>query len=47
MVINDVENGLLKIINIKEKLPEANLKLICIEKRLTEASRRFISDYLK
>lgn len=47
MIIEDVENGLLKIINIKEKLPKVNLKLICIEKRLTEASHRFISDYLK
>ncbi len=47
MIINDVENGLLKIINIKEKLPKVNLKLICMEKRLTEASHRFISDYLE
>ena len=47
MVTKDVGNGLLKIINIKEDLPKVNLKLICIEKRLTEASRRFIDDYLK
>lgn len=47
MVTKDVGNDLLKIINIKEDLPKVNLKLICIEKRLTEASRRFIDDYLK
>lgn len=47
MVIKDVESGLLKIIDIKEDLPKASLKLICLEKRLTEASHQFISDYLK
>lgn len=47
MIVKDVENGLLKIINIKEELPKVNLKLICIEKRLTEASHRFINDYLQ
>ena len=47
MVINDVESGLLKIIDIKEHLPKASLKLICLEKRLTEASHKLISDYLK
>lgn len=47
MVIKDVESGLLKIIDIKEHLPKASLKLICLEKRLTEASHKFISDYLK
>ena len=47
MVIKDVESGLLKIIDIKEDLPKASLKLICLEKRLTEASHKFISDYLK
>ena len=47
MVIGDVESGLLKIIDIKEDLPKASLKLICLEKRLTEASHKFISDYLK
>ena len=47
MVIKDVESGLLKIIDIKEHLPKASLKLICLEKRLTEASHQFISDYLK
>lgn len=47
MVIKDVESGLLKIIDIKEDLPKDSLKLICLEKRLTEASHKFISDYLK
>lgn len=47
MIIKDVESGLLKIIDIKEDLPKASLKLICLEKRLTEASHKFISDYLK
>ena len=47
MVIKDVESGLLKIIDIKDHLPKASLKLICLEKRLTEASHKFISDYLK
>ena len=47
MVIKDVESGLLKIIDIKEDLPKDSLKLICLEKRLTEASHQFISDYLK
>lgn len=47
MIVKDVESGLLKIIDIKEDLPKASLKLICLEKRLTEASHKFISDYLK
>lgn len=47
MIIKEVESGLLRIIDIKEELPKVNLKLICIEKRLTEASHRFIDDYLK
>lgn len=47
MIIEDVECGLFKIIDIEEELPKVNLKLICIEKRLTEASRQFINDYLK
>ena len=47
MVKGDVNSGNLKIIKIKEKLPEIKLNLICKEKNLTEASRRFIDEYLK
>ena len=47
MVKGDVNSGNLEIIKIKEKLPEIKLNLICKEKNLTEASRRFIDEYLK
>lgn len=47
MVKNDIENGSLKEIKIYEKLPEVSLNLICKQRNLTEASRRFIDEYLK
>lgn len=47
MVKSDIENGELKEIKIYEKLPEISLNLICKERNLTEASRRFIDEYLK
>lgn len=47
MVKGDIDRGNLREIKIKEKLPDISLNLICKEKNLTEAPRRFIDEYLK
>ena len=47
MVKSDIECGNLKEIKIYEELPEISLNLICKERNLTEAPRRFIDEYLK
>lgn len=47
MVKTEINQGLLKEIKIKEKLPDISLNLIYKEKCLTEAPRKFINDYLK
>lgn len=47
MVKKDIDDGILKQIKIKEKLPNISLSLIYKEKSLTEAPRKFIQDYLK
>lgn len=46
MVKNDIDNGVLRKIILNEKLPSVDLKLICIKRNLTEASCKFINDYL-
>lgn len=47
MVKDDIDNGRLKQIKVKEHLPEVSLNLIYREKNLTEAPLKFINDYLK
>lgn len=47
MVKTEIETGELKEIKFFEKLPVSSLNLIYKEKVLTEASRRFIDEYLK
>ena len=47
MVKGDIECGNLKEVKIYEELPEISLNLICKERNLTEAPRRFIDEYLK
>lgn len=46
MVKDDIENGRLKQIKVKEPLPQVSLNLIYKEKNLTEAPLRFINEYL-
>ena len=47
MVKSDIEMGNLKELKIYEELPDISLNLICKERNLTEAPRRFIDEYLK
>lgn len=46
IVKTEIETGELKEIKMNEKLPEVSLNLIYKEKILTEASRKFIDEYL-
>ncbi len=47
MVKSDIESGKLREIKIYEELPDISLNLICKQRNLTEAPRRFIDEYLK
>lgn len=47
IVKGDLGNNKLIEVKVKEELPKISLKLIYKEKNLTEASRKFIEDYLK
>lgn len=47
MVKTEIEKGEFKEIEVIEELPDVSLNLIYKEKKLTEASRRFIDEYLK
>lgn len=47
VIKKDVENGSLKILPIKEKLPFVTVNLVYIEKYLMPAPKEFIENYLK
>ena len=47
VIKKDVENGSLKILPIKEKLPFVTVNLVYIEKYLMSAPKEFIDNYLK
>lgn len=47
VIKKDVENGSLKILPIKEKLPFVTVNLVYIEKYLMSAPKEFIENYLK
>lgn len=46
IVRDDINNGILKEIKVKEQLPQVSLNLIYKEKNLTEAPLKFINDFL-